>query len=353
MTFKAEPEGTMDEELVAEATEIIVDHALQKELVREQQLERRGAADLSASRIEHLAIGLVPLAAARHALAEADSLPDVAKLISESEVVRVMVRKAKLGLEAQNDWAVFKLDAIRKAGAMLTKTVPHQGGRPNANTVSALESAGVSQIQSSRWQRISAIPDDEYQSTVAAMRRDAAEIVESAFLKLAMGVHYSSASPEWYTPAEVIERVVEALGAIDLDPCADPAKRVPATKHHTENDDGLARPWHGRVYMNPPYGDAIRTWIQKLGAEYEAGRTVEAIALIPARTDTAWFRDLPWEWACLVTGRLEFSEHGVGAPFPSALLYLGQRPAAFVNAFGDFGLIVRRFDGPTEMEAVA
>jgi hypothetical protein len=37
-------------------------------------------------------------------------------------------------------------------------------------------------------------------------------------------VHFSSATPEWYTPAEIIQRVDAALGGIELDPCSDPQR---------------------------------------------------------------------------------------------------------------------------------
>lgn len=58
---------------------------------------------------------------------------------------------------------------------------------------------------------------------------------------------------EWYTPAWLFE----ALGlSFDLDVCA-PEDRslvtVPARRFYTETDDGLAQPWHGLVWCNPPY----------------------------------------------------------------------------------------------------
>lgn len=156
-----------------------------------------------------------------------------------------------------------------------------------------------------------------------------------------LAVHYSSATAEHYTPARVLDVVIACLGAIDLDPCSnshtDPA--VPAARHFTIAEDGLRHPWHGRVYMNPPYGDAIAGWIEKLAREYEAGHVTEAIALLPARTDTRWFRRLAAHPVCFVDGRLRFSGAKAGAPFPSALVYLGPRPAAFAAACGALGRV--------------
>ena len=91
-----------------------------------------------------------------------------------------------------------------------------------------------------------------------------------------------------------IEAVVACLGTIDLDPCsnAEGKPNVPARKHYTAADDGLSKQWRGRVYMNPPYGDEIDAWVAKLCEEHQAGRVPEAIALVPARTDTEWFARL-------------------------------------------------------------
>jgi phage N-6-adenine-methyltransferase len=154
----------------------------------------------------------------------------------------------------------------------------------------------------------------------------------------------SSDSVEWYTPRHILEAVVGAMGGIDLDPCAEPAKSVPATEHYTEADDGLSREWAGRVYMNPPYGRVIGAWVDKLADEYEAGRVTEAVALVPARTDTAWFAHLPWTMTAFITGRLSFSDHEAAAPFPSAACYLGPNDKAFAEAFLGLGIVTVRLE---------
>jgi len=160
-----------------------------------------------------------------------------------------------------------------------------------------------------------------------------------------MAVHYSSASPEWYTPADIIRRVVGMFGTIDLDPCSNSntAPNVPARHHFTREDNGLSRDWFNYVYMNPPYGDEIGAWTAKLCTEYAERRVGLAIALLPARTDTAWFAPL-WDFPiCFVRGRLKFGGAENSAPFPSAAVYLGDDPAMFADYFGDLGPIVTRW----------
>lgn len=154
------------------------------------------------------------------------------------------------------------------------------------------------------------------------------------------GAIMSSDSVEWYTPSHILDAAVVALGGIDLDPCSNADRTVPATTHYTVEDDGLSHGWRGRVYMNPPYGREIGDWIEKLAVEYEMGNVTEAVALVPARTDTAWWGRLAplMSRLCLVRGRLSFSGADP-APFPSAAIYLGLTPQGFDDAFGALGWV--------------
>jgi phage N-6-adenine-methyltransferase len=160
-----------------------------------------------------------------------------------------------------------------------------------------------------------------------------------------LGVHFSSETPEHYTPQIIIEAVIECLGEIDLDPCSNKGKpNVPAAQHYTVADDGLRKQWLGKVYMNPPYGREISEWVSKLCQEHKAGNTAEAIALVPARTDTKWWsmlRDYP---ACFVSGRLKFGSAENSAPFPSALFYLGENIESFFYAFCHVGDVWQRIE---------
>jgi hypothetical protein len=149
----------------------------------------------------------------------------------------------------------------------------------------------------------------------------------------------TSDSVEWYTPPHIRDAVVRALGGrVDLDPCADPGKTFPAAEHFTPVENGLARRWIGRVYMNPPYGREIVSWTTKLRDELAAGWVTEAIALLPARVDTGWWHSLRPEHLCLIRGRLQFSGYECSAPFPSVAAYFGSEPDRFRAAFWGLGL---------------
>jgi len=159
-----------------------------------------------------------------------------------------------------------------------------------------------------------------------------------------LAVHHSSDTPEHYTPPAVVAAVAECLGGINLDPCSDAAATVPAAQHYTEKDDGLALPWSGTVYMNPPYGRDIDEWVAKLCAEHQNGGVTEAIALVPARTDTQWFRRLRDFPCCFIEGRLTFVGNDDPAPFPSAVFYLGNDIGKFYHHFAGLGDIWQRIE---------
>ena len=52
-------------------------------------------------------------------------------------------------------------------------------------------------------------------------------------------------SDERYTPDWILNVAEEILGTIDLDPAADPKRRVNARIHFTKEDDGLSKDWGG------------------------------------------------------------------------------------------------------------
>lgn len=103
-------------------------------------------------------------------------------------------------------------------------------------------------------------------------------------------VHEKSVSDsvEWFTPAWLFD----ALGAeFDLDVCSPGAEKtwVPADNALTPQEDGLTSPWIGKVWCNPPYGRGIHRWLDRCADHATTGGA--AIALVPNRTDTAWFQD--------------------------------------------------------------
>ena len=106
----------------------------------------------------------------------------------------------------------------------------------------------------------------------------------------------------WITPKPLIA----ALGgpeAFDLDPCASDPQPWPCAKT-SWTTCGLQRPWHGRIWLNPPFDRyEVGRWVERLAYHKPGG-----IALLHARTETEWFTHC-WTHAramLFLAGRLHF-----------------------------------------------
>ena len=141
-------------------------------------------------------------------------------------------------------------------------------------------------------------------------------------------------SVEWYTPPYIFD----ALGlTFDLDPCSPGAGKtfVPALHYYTAEDDGLASPWFGTVFVNPPYGKHTPVWMEKL-AGYGDG-----LGLVFSRTDVKWFHEfgVKADVICFVRSRVKFfqgnKETQPGSPgVGSMLLAYGEKSKRALLASG-------------------
>lgn len=140
----------------------------------------------------------------------------------------------------------------------------------------------------------------------------------------------SSVDHRWETPPELLRALSQVFPRFDLDPCAPRKSRtlVRARTHYTAEDDGLSLPWHGTVFVNPPYGRTLAAWMAKAHHEVSAGRARVVVALLPARPDTRYWHEHIAGRATVyfLKGRLRFSESEQSAPFPSALAVWGAGP---------------------------
>jgi hypothetical protein len=135
------------------------------------------------------------------------------------------------------------------------------------------------------------------------------------------------ATDVWLTPRHILD----ALGQFDLDPCAapDPDLWPTATRHITLPTNGLTEPWHGRVWLNPPYGAGVWYWVNRL-RQHGTGTT-----LIFARTETSGFVEHVWKAADAVLflhGRQHFhhadgTRAAMNAGAPSCLIAYGEQDA--------------------------
>lgn len=162
-----------------------------------------------------------------------------------------------------------------------------------------------------------------------------------------MSVHERpvGATVEWYTPGELFH----ALGVtFDLDPAGagspTPSDAYCATvwSHDT---DGLAQPWFGHVWLNPPYGPAGVSFSDRMIAHDDG------LLLLPSRTETAIYQRalIAADVACFLRDRLWFiRKDGFQArsSFGSTLFAFGEWAAQILRR-ADLGVMVvsRPFGG--------
>jgi hypothetical protein len=158
-------------------------------------------------------------------------------------------------------------------------------------------------------------------------------------------VRHNTGEHEWYTPPAYLDAARKVLGAFDLDPASSTLAQtlVRAKKYHTRDDDGLSKPWRGRIWLNPPYASGlVDSFIDKLVSHYEAGDVTAAIVLVNNATETEWFHKCAAAASavCFPAGRVRFldAEGNPGAPLQGqSLLSLGNDPRAFCEAFSSIG----------------
>ena len=96
-------------------------------------------------------------------------------------------------------------------------------------------------------------------------------------------------SDHWSTPIEIVRKLEDEFGKFDLDPCCR-AETAKAQRFYTLEQDGLSKPWFGRVFLNPPYSKPM-PWLQRAIEQTENRNCEIVVALLPVRTDTRWFHE--------------------------------------------------------------
>ena len=163
------------------------------------------------------------------------------------------------------------------------------------------------------------------------------------------GSHNLSGQIEWYTPKQYIDSANRVMGTIDCDPASSDLaqKVVNATIYHTLKDNGLAYPWEGTVWLNPPYTSKIvSAFVDKLLAHLQDREVTQAILLTHNNADTVWFHKACQKCAaaCFTRGRVRFYNSNGTASSPThghTFMYFGRRVQKFKAEFCQYGWIVK------------
>jgi hypothetical protein len=120
-------------------------------------------------------------------IAKVTSVPEAKLLRDQAEAILKLVRSQHSGLEEQNAVAEVKIRCERQLGALLAKTVRHEGGRPNGNGSLPFRGLpeGVSKMQSSRWQAVARVPEHVFETWMAKTREEEGELTTAGLTALA------------------------------------------------------------------------------------------------------------------------------------------------------------------------
>lgn len=163
-----------------------------------------------------------------------------------------------------------------------------------------------------------------------------------------MQVLTSQGTQEWYTPLNVIEMARAVLGGIDLDPASNETAQgwIKAETYYTADSfpDGLAAPWHGRLWLNPPF-DNSPAWCNRLWEEYSAGNVSAAVLLVNSAHGYNWYESL-WRRVPVVClkERLRFvtpdGRQAGQAKKGQTVAYFGRDVIRFRDVFGPMGKFI-------------
>lgn len=175
---------------------------------------------------------------------------------------------------------------------------------------------------------------------------------------------HSAATPEHYTPPDIVNAARALMGGITLDPATTNsvnAAHVQATHIFTKADDGLTKTWHGNVFLNPPGGriknrSSAAVWWAKLQEQYRMARVEQAvfvgfsIEILQTTQGPYWIGHYPF---CVPRRRIEFLKQAEGTFVPgespthaNLIAYVPPRYGSweqhcerFKEAFSQFGMV--------------
>jgi hypothetical protein len=156
--------------------------------------------------------GLVKYESARFALQQAVEIDEVKDIRDKAQAMAAYARQANDTKLVE--WATeIKVRAERKAGQMLADMPKLSGARGVGKKVEShdatpLSELGISKTQSSRWQKLAAVPDDQFEQAVEAAKEVAGEVTTAAMLRIEKQNRIVSPAPK---PASILETENEEI----------------------------------------------------------------------------------------------------------------------------------------------
>ena len=131
-------------------------------------------------------MNLIKYDAARTALRQAVEIDDVKAIRDKAQAMAAYAHQAKN--TELIEWATeIKVRAERRAGQMLAEMPKNEGAATRSLDGTAspktLAEIGISKNQSSRWQKLAAVSDEQFEQAVTAAKEIAGEVTTAAMLR--------------------------------------------------------------------------------------------------------------------------------------------------------------------------
>lgn len=121
---------------------------------------------------------------ARQALAQARTIEDFKEVRDVGEAaIRLAKSRRDVGIEALLEAQEIVRRAERQLGAMLPEITGGKGGDRKSSGILQLDSLGIEKTQSSRFQKIAQLPDDEFDAWISTCREAGEEMTQAAALR--------------------------------------------------------------------------------------------------------------------------------------------------------------------------
>ena len=154
---------------------------------------------------------------------------------------------------------------------------------------------------------------------------------------------------EYATPPEIWRPLSRAVGGFDLDAASGAESTPIAPDRLTKEDDGLTQPWHGNVWLNPPWstngnGSAKDDWLRKVHNEINRDVVDRVVVILPVDTSTHWFHDyvLDANAVCFVgPGRISFEGGDRNPSFSLLIAVYGPVNDELADALNTLGATIR------------
>jgi hypothetical protein len=212
----------------------------------------------------------------------------------------LFLHATKIRMRAEKRWGELYTPEIKATGNQGTADGRDVSGGivltppENGAELPTLEVMGVTKTQSSKWQKLAAVPEEQFEELVDKVADKASDVATSS------PRHTKSeftGEVEWYTPPDYIELARKVMGAIDLDPASSDKAQVcvQAKSYFTVADDGLTKEWKGAVWLNPPYKQPhIYDFAVKMVKEVQSRR----VAPSPTTTTPSYNCRMPRRSCC-------------------------------------------------------